>query len=228
VLPVDTINLPACAFGAGIAHAAALALVLPMMITLPAPSESSTAKLVAIPVTIVADAGSAPDLIGALMDEPAPVDEVVSEPVAPAEVTPDNDDDIITAALPAPEPAAAPEQMSEPEPERAAVEPAEAEPAESEPELPVPLAVAATEAAMPPLPTRVRRDDNGEAILRTPPVARPPVREPVQAAKPARRAVTAQKRGFFGLAKPSAPKVRAKDAAPYKGSWEALLGKPAH
>ena len=161
VLPVDTVSLPVCAFGAGIAHAAALALVLPMMITLPAPSESSISKLVAIPVTIVADVGSAPpDLVGALMAETGPEDEAISDRAeVPAENTPDNDDDITTAALPAPVAAETPEQLDVP-----AVDSAAAEPVAAEPDHPGSAKVANVEAAVPPLPVRVRRDDNGEAI----------------------------------------------------------------
>jgi hypothetical protein len=95
---------------------------------------------------------------------------------------------------------------------------------------PAPAEIANVDAVMPPLPIRVRRDDTGEAILRSPAVAREPVREPVQAAKPVHRAAPAPKRGLFGLAQPRPPaaSARAGDPAPYKGSWDALLGKPAH
>jgi hypothetical protein len=43
VIDVDKISLPVCAFGAGLAHAVALALVLPIAITLPAAGQSMTA-----------------------------------------------------------------------------------------------------------------------------------------------------------------------------------------
>jgi len=52
VIDYDKPTLPVCAFGAGIAHAAALALVLPIMITLPAPGADTAPGSVAIQVEI--------------------------------------------------------------------------------------------------------------------------------------------------------------------------------
>ncbi|HUU65658.1 MAG TPA: hypothetical protein VMW57_00035 [Methyloceanibacter sp.] len=242
MIPVYTVNLPACVFGAGLAHAAALALVLPMMITLPAPSESSTAKLVAIPVEIVAASGapSAADLIGALMDDagegdadPDPADNFADIPAdlpddAPADGRADGADEVtaalpqdVTGALPAPSLTEAPPAADLPgdsgmEADARDVPQEEPEPASTE--------LANVDAVLPPLPIRVRRDDAGEAILQS----RPVPREPVPQAKPVHRAVPAPKRGLFGLAQPRAPVAKTGDAAPYQGSWESLLGKPAH
>ena len=52
MIDYDKPTLPVCAFGAGIAHAAALALVLPIMITLPAPGADTAPGSVAIQVEI--------------------------------------------------------------------------------------------------------------------------------------------------------------------------------
>jgi hypothetical protein len=60
VIPGDTVNLPVCAFGAGLAHAAVLALVLPIMITLPAPGADTAPGPVAIQVEIRAAPPEAP------------------------------------------------------------------------------------------------------------------------------------------------------------------------
>ncbi len=245
MIPVDTVNLPVCALGAAVAHAAALALVLPMMITLPAPGESSTAKLVAIPVEIVAAsaAPSAPDVIGALTDDagegdadPDPADSFADIPAdlpadAPADDSADGADDV-TAALSEdatgalPDPSVTETSPAEDLPTDSGMEADAQDGPREEPE-PAPAELANVDTVMPPLPIRVRRDDNGEAILRPAAVEREPVREPVQAAKPVRRAVPAPKRGLFGLAQPRAPVTKTGDAAPYQGSWEALLGKPA-
>ena len=193
----DELRLPACAFGAGAAHLAVLALVLPILITLPAPGESMTPNLVAIPVEILAGAPASPppaptqpevspappevapaqpDAIGALLEN-------VSTTPAPADV----DTDAITGSLP----------------ELASVEPV---PADAAPSDIVPDEIASVDVVLPPRPKRVRRDAQGNAIAAVPPAAKPVRRAAPKRAR--RRAVTAQS-----------------DAAPYHGPWDALLGK---
>lgn len=212
MISYDKVSLSTCTFGAGLAHAAALALVLPILITLPAPGTSAPPRLVAIPVTI--------------MPEPLPPAVAKVEEVVPTVV---GSGDAI-GALVARTSVAEPEPVPEPEPIVAAPEPAPPpadEPAveasddvtgalpdepstvaaigEAEP------AVAAVDLKPPPLPTRVRRDVDGDAVAAIPPA--PKKVEPApprQASSPAPRRRTVKQ-----------------DIAPYKGSWEALLGKPA-
>jgi hypothetical protein len=88
----DKPSLSVCAFGAGLAHAAALALILPILITLPAPADPAP-QTVAIHVEILA-AASTPIAQGDA--EAAPLDALPPEDV--------------TAALPS---AAEPEQPDE-------------------------------------------------------------------------------------------------------------------
>lgn len=246
MIPVHTVNLPVCALGAGVAHAAALALVLPLMITLPAPGESSIAELVAIPVEIVAAPASLSatptprDLIGALMEsagEDGPPTETAppADLASPAEtessdgVTAALSEDV-TGALPAPSATETAPAAELPAADSVVEADAQDEPIQDESiqdesiqEELAPAEVANVDVVMPPLPTRIRRDDSGEAIMRSLPT--PP---PVQAAKPVVRRAPPPKRGLFGLAKPPrAPVAKAGDAAPYKGSWDTLLGKPA-
>ncbi|ODS00463.1 hypothetical protein AUC69_00965 [Methyloceanibacter superfactus] len=254
MIPSNTVNLPVCALGAGVAHAAALALVLPLMITLPAPGESST-KLVAIPVKIVATAPasvtatpSPADLIGALMDNVGEGDADPAETVSGiADGTPakSNDDwsnedgadgnaaedvaalsEDVTGALPDGSLTETAPAAEVPEADNGMESATQEEPPQEQlpQEEPVPAEVANVDTVMPPLPIRVRRDDTGEAIIQSRPAPSPPV----EAAKPVVRRAPPPKRGLFGLAKPPrAPVAKAGDAAPYKGSWESLLGKPA-
>lgn len=228
MIPVDTVNLPVCALGAGVAHAAALALVLPMMITLPAPGESSTSRLVAIPVEIVADVAPSPtDLIGALVDDAGETNDAngASETTSDLADSPADRSDDVTAALSDDVTGALPDaSLSEtlqsvdvPAPDSGMDAAAQEEPVP----IPAPAEVANVDVVMPPLPTRVRRDDDREAIIQSRPAP------PVQAAKPTRRAPPPN-HGLFGLAKPPrAPVAKAGEAPPYKGSWDTLLGKPA-
>jgi hypothetical protein len=212
VISYDKVSLSTCTFGAGLAHAAALALVLPILITLPAPGTSAPPRLLAIPVTImpeppapavakVEDVVSAVvesgDVIGALVartsvEEPEPVPKPEATVAAPEPAPPPADEttveasDDVTGALPD-EPSTA-EAIEEAEP-----------------------AVAAVDLKQPPLPTRVRRDADGDAVAATPPA--PKNAEPApprHGSSPAPRRRTVKQ-----------------DIAPYKGSWEALLGKPA-
>jgi hypothetical protein len=185
VIDVDKISLPVCAFGAGLAHVVALALVLPIAITLPAAGQSMTARLVAVDIEIVAPEPKTvmPDLIAAL----------VAEPEAGADATPDPDAGIpteaaddITGALP---------------------EPTSQDPASN--------AVAAVDAVTPPLPVRVIRDSDENAEAEVEPKLAPAPARPVQRAAPKR-----------GPSIRTAPRSTARqEAAPYKGSWDALLGK---
>jgi hypothetical protein len=86
VVDDDKPSLSVCAFGAGLAHAAALALILPMIVTLPAPADPAP-QLVAIHVEIRSVAAK-------------PVAQGDAEDVEPPRDTLDSAD--VTAALPAP------------------------------------------------------------------------------------------------------------------------------
>jgi hypothetical protein len=202
VIGYDKVSLPACTFGAGLAHAAALALVLPILITLPGPETGAPPRLVAIPVTIMpeppAPAVAEPeDAIGELVartseEEPQPLQEfepIAAEPAPPPQEEPATVEasDDVTGALPD-------DTLTE------AVTP------DAAPE------VADVDVAPPPLPKRVQRDAGGDAVV---PAKQPP--KTVTSVKPA--------------APRPAPVYRRRaakqDVAPYKGSWEALLGKPA-
>lgn len=216
MISYDKISLSTCTFGAGLAHAAALALVLPILITLPAPGSSAPPRLVAIPVTIM------PEPSGPAV---AKVEDAVPEVV--------ESDDVI-GALVARTSVAEPEPVQEPEPTVAAPEPAPPPADETMVEasddvtgaLPgEPSTVAAIDEAEPtiappvdlkppPLPTRVRRDADGDAIVATPASPSAPTNAapapPRQTSSPTPRRRTVKQ-----------------DIAPYKGSWEELLGKPA-
>jgi hypothetical protein len=92
----DKPSLSVCAFGAGLAHVAALALILPILITLPAPANPAP-QTVAIHVEIRADAS---EPIAQGDTEEAPLDALPSEDV--------------TAALPAPAEPDEPNEAMEP------------------------------------------------------------------------------------------------------------------
>ena len=190
----DELRLPACAFGAGAAHLAVLALVLPVLITLPGPSESMTPNLIAIPVEILAEA-PAPPAPAQPQVAPAQPEVFPAQPeVSPAEP------DAIGALL---------ENVSTtPAPEPTVIPGAADDITGSLPE--ADIANARAPVVLPPRPTRVRRDAEGNASFVASRVA--PAVKPVRRAAPkrARRAVTAKS-----------------DAAPYHGPWDALLGKPA-
>jgi hypothetical protein len=87
VINPETIKLPVWVIGVGLIHAAALALVLPMLITLPAP-DSVEPKVETVDVELIPAAQTAPkidkevDQTAALptQPEPASVEEAASEP----------------------------------------------------------------------------------------------------------------------------------------------------
>jgi hypothetical protein len=111
VIDYDKINLPVCAFGAGLTHVAALALILPIVISLPAPADTAP-QAIAIHVEIRTATPESARAEADAEDIGAPLDALGSEEV--------------TAALPAPveteeldggtEPAA-PQDALAPEPE---------------------------------------------------------------------------------------------------------------
>ena len=205
----DKLRLPVCAMSAGAAHLAVLALVLPMLITLPAPSESMTPSLAAIPVEILPeappapplslaqppaspaqpDAIVAPDAIGALLENVSVAPATTPEP-AGIPAAPDADD--ITGSLPEPS------VMNANGQEDALVEAARE--------------IANVDVVLPPRPTRVRRDAEGNALSAVSRAA--PAAEPVRRAVPKRRRASRR------------PVAAKPDAAPFQGSWNVLLGKP--
>lgn len=91
---IDKPSLSVCAFGAGAAHAAVLALILPVMVTLPAPedqAQGTVAIQVAVrsipPASLVAAAAAAPDMLeGALAGE-GDVDDTAWNELPPQELT---------------------------------------------------------------------------------------------------------------------------------------------
>jgi len=94
VIHIDKPSLSVCAFGAGAAHAAVLALILPVMVTLPAPedqAQGTVAIQVAVrsipPASLVAAAAAAPDMLeGALAGE-GDVDDTAWNELPPQELT---------------------------------------------------------------------------------------------------------------------------------------------
>jgi len=87
VIDYDKINLPVCAFGAGLTHAAALALILPIVISLPAPADTAP-RAITIHVEIRTTTPESAMAEGDAEETGAPLDALGSEEV--------------TAALPAP------------------------------------------------------------------------------------------------------------------------------
>jgi hypothetical protein len=126
VINPETIKLPVWVIGVGLVHAAAIALVLPMLITLPAPSGSER-KVEVVDVELVPAAQLKPkieldvDQTAALPSSPVP-DTAGAEVAAPEPV----DESLQAAPEPKKEPAAKPAEESAVEP---AGEPA-AKPAE--------------------------------------------------------------------------------------------------
>ena len=94
MIHIDKPSLSVCAFGAGAAHAAVLALILPVMVTLPAPedqAQGTVAIQVAVrsipPASLVAAAAAAPDMLeGALAGE-GDVDDTAWNELPPQELT---------------------------------------------------------------------------------------------------------------------------------------------
>jgi hypothetical protein len=87
VINPETIKLPVWVIGVGLVHAAALALVLPMLITLPAPTETGR-KVQVVDVEVVPAAQPAPTIdqdveqTAALPSSPQPkTPEIAARPV---------------------------------------------------------------------------------------------------------------------------------------------------
>lgn len=110
VITYDKVSLPVCAFGASLGHVAALALILPVVITLPAPGETIVPTAVAIHVEVMTAPPPAPegDAIAALTENlnvaseaPAPNPDVVDAAPAPESLdVSDETPDDVTGALP--------------------------------------------------------------------------------------------------------------------------------
>lgn len=105
----DRISLPVCALGAGLTHVAALALILPIVITLPAPADTSP-RAVAIHVEIRTAMPEPAMAEGDAEDTGAPVDALGSEEVTAALPAPVETEELNDGTEPAgPEDALAPE-----------------------------------------------------------------------------------------------------------------------
>jgi len=143
-------SLSVCVFGAGLAHAAALVLIVPILITLPAPADTAP-QTVAIHVEIRA---AASESIAQGDAEEAPLDALPSEDV--------------TAALPAPAEPEEPAEAMEPTPQDALGPEAEPEPDEAA--APVAVANVAAEQELAVVPVPLRRPSMSEAMQERPPV----------------------------------------------------------
>lgn len=197
MIDADKVSLPVCAFGAGLVHATMLALILPIAITLPAPGRTMTARLVAVDVKIVTpEPGTAPEPKTPPEPKtvaPDPIAALAVDPEPSPDAPPDLDGDIPTEAA---------GDITGALPEALVQDPASS-------------AVAAVDAAKPPLPLRVMRDSEGNAELEVEPKPAAAPTRPVQRVAP--------KHAPFAR---TAPRPTAnQETAPYKGSWDALLGK---
>jgi hypothetical protein len=200
VINPETIKLPVWVIGVGLIHVAALALVLPMLITLPAPT-SIERKVEMVDVELAPAAQPAPkiddvDQTAALPASPQPepeVGETAAEPVdepsadAPAAVANVEPEAAPTAAPVEPEPSAPPVEQAEPASETPA--PASAVPKKSKVDGKAKRAKAARPAPKKP------------AIVRATPKPKPVYRRTSQ-------------------------DVAKKGLIPFKGSWSQLLGGP--
>jgi len=173
VIDYDKPTLPVCAFGAGIAHAAALALALPIMITLPAPGADTAPGSVAIQVEIRTASPDAPIAQDLMAQDLIAQDLIAQDLIAegdlaegdaedngealdlppssdPVEVTGALPDRPELAALPAPVEAVMPDELSETDGALRAPEPA----ADTEPRA---LASVEPEAAPAAVPIPLRK-----------------------------------------------------------------------
>jgi hypothetical protein len=151
VINSHKISLPFCAFGAGLGHAAALVLILPVVITLPAPSQGVVPAAVAIHVE-VRTASAADPGVDAMAALAAGLDVADEEP-APNTVEEPEDIPDVTGALPGAALVETPDAAELPEAPTATDESAEEDVAPSE----VPSAVAAIDPealAEVPMPSR--------------------------------------------------------------------------
>lgn len=195
-------RLPVCALGAGAAHLVALALILPVMITLPGPSESMTSNRVAIPVNILAEAPPA---------MPMPAAPAVSSTQAPASPAQPR----MSLAQPASDAIGALlENASAWTPATTTPEPEPSERSGDADDITGSLPEAAlVDVVLPPRPTRVRRDADGNATW---------ARRVVPRAKRVRRAAVSKR----ARAKPRLSAVAEPDVVPFRASWDGLLDKP--
>ena len=203
-----------------------------MSIKLPQASESMTPKQVAISVGILEEAPVAPPVVQPETSEAEPEVSPAAPEVAKPQVSsvqpleaepPAAQPDTINALLQnvsvTNAPASAPEPVDPPSdtnditgslPKAASeVVPAEIIPSEVVPDEIASDEVASFDEVLPPLPTRVRRDAQGNAIIT--------VRR--AAPKPVRRAARASPR------RPATPK---RTAGPFQGAFGSLFGKPAN
>lgn len=224
----ETIKLPVWVIGVGLVHAAAIALVLPMLITLPAPS-GTEGKVEVVDVELVPAARLEPKI-------DLDVDQTAALPLSPEPQT-------AGAETAAPEPVAeSPQAAQEPNEEtgtkyaeESAIEPAE-EPAvkPAEEAASQPTDESATFPAAAPLE---EAEPKSKAPAPKPAAVKKPKGEKAKAegkGTKAKAAKPASKRPAVATAKPK-PKpvyrrtlqdVARKGLIPFKGSWSQLLGGP--
>ena len=241
MIDIDKLSLPVCALGAGAAHVVVLGLVLPMSIALPGPSESMTPTRVAISVEIsstkilsevpVASPVVQPEVSRAQPElslaqpleteppeaQPDTVNAVLQNVSvttvttnAPELVSLRSDTNDITGSLP--EAASVMEEEATP----SDVVPAEIIPAEIVANEVIPDEVASVDEVIPPLPTRVRRDAQGNAVISVRRAA--PAAKPVRPARANPRPVTTKR------ANPR-PVTTKRATRPFRGPLDALFGK---
>lgn len=244
MINIEKLSLPVCALGAGTVHVVVLALVLPMSIALPGPSESMAPKQIAIQVKIleetpVAGPEAQPEVakpevssiqpqvssiqpeVSSIQSEVSSVQPLVAQPL---EARPDTIDGLLqnvsVASAPAIVTASPPVTVTTSAPEPANLPDASdditgslSDPAsvmdEATPSEVVPDEIAEEDAELPPLPTRVRRDANGTAIVT--------VRR--AAPKPVRRAARAN---------PPRPVTVKRATGPFQGALGSLFGRPTN
>jgi len=228
VIDPETIKLPVWVIGVGLVHAAAIALVLPMLITLPAPS-GTEGKVEVVDVELVPAARLEPKI-------DLDVDQTAALPLSPEPQT-------AGAETAAPEPVAeSPQAAQEPNEEtgtkyaeETAIEPAE-EPAvkPAEEAASQPTDESATFPAAAPLE---EAEPKSNATAPKPAAVKKPKGEKAKAegkGTKAKAAKPASKRPAVATAKPK-PKpvyrrtlqdVARKGLIPFKGSWSQLLGGP--
>jgi hypothetical protein len=152
VIRLDKINLPVFAIGAGVIHAIGLAVLLPLLITLPGPGSYIDQHAVAIDVDVV--------------------------PASPPSPNVDGDVDQTSALPAATEPAEAPDAIANVGPETAPAMPAEEQ--ESTPAKEQPAAHAAPATKPKAKPAKVTRAPAKKLHLASVKPAKAPIRRPVK------------------------------------------------
>jgi hypothetical protein len=237
VINPETIKLPVWVIGVGLVHAVALALVLPMLITLPAP-EKIRRKVEVVDIELVPAARLAPKIdqdveqTGALSSpqpEQAAVGETTGQPVGEtSEVRPEPAEETVTT--PAEEAVAEPADQMGTEPADVVVEPNESaifptaapdavanvEPEAARTTTPAEPEAAAAPAATESVPTSAPIEESkpeSVPVEESKPESKAPVPKPTAAKKPKAAKPKAEAKGAKAKAAKPAPKKPAVAAA---------------